>query len=1142
MPNKEIEMLSLRGKLETFSVLILATGFVLTPTAAQVTTGNIRGTVVDTSEGGIGSVTVTLTNVQMGTQRVVTTNGIGDFNAPSMPLGDYQISAEIAGFQKKIVSGLNLQVDQTAVIRIVLDPGAVTQQVEVTSAAPLLDAQTSSLGQVIENKRIVELPLNGRNPFALGLLVGGVTPFSGLVTNLPFVAGGGRASSNDILLDGVDDTIRFFAGAGGRNGVNYIPSVDAVEEFKVKTSNFSAEYGRSAGYTVNTTIKSGTNTYHGSLFEFLRNDDLDANNFVSNYAGVPIAKFRQNQFGGTIGGPVRFPRYNGHDRTFFFFDYQGTELRQADASSLLDVAPASWRQGNFSSSSTQIYDPASRLLGPTGVVTSDPFPGNIIPQSRINPTVLKYQSLIPLANVGGVESSSRNYLAISPSQMTRKQGDARVDHKLFKGNNLMTRFSFAQQSTPSQGSFIYSPTNTLFNTRNFVVSDTHLFSPTVLNDFRFGFNRANSSVEALKLAEGSAFAAQNGLQFGPVTGFPSVNWTSSGATFGSSDFSGFGSSGSNLIFENAFQWTDSVTVIRGHHTLKMGGEARRFQFNNLPGYPLSAGYFFGPVFSANPSVAKQTGLSYADFILGFPTNVTGSSQNQYSNMRDLYAGAYIQDDWKITPRLTLNLGLRYDLYTQPVDARNIGGVFNPYAMSDLGRLGVWELPGQNGNSNAIIKGHHLNIGPRFGFAYNPTPKFVVRGGYGIFFSQREQNRETTIIANTLLNFNTITSPQVISQTSVTPPMTFSGGAPLSVQSGLPADFAGYDAKNPLAVGSNLLSSSISDSKFPMLQQFNLSLQYEFAGGLLVEAAYAGARGLHWVQRVNIGMIPFSDALAGKTTQADRPLNYVNGSPREDFAIVNNWYHSVNLRVERRFSKGLTFLANYTISKNVNSGGSGNSQYTQEGDTAAIDSYNLKLERGLSPLDIPQKFVVSALYELPFGSGKAMLAGSGIGNLLFGGWKANGILVLRSGFPEDLRYPVNPPTFTSLNRPDRVLGQPMLVANPGFDQYFNPKAFQAPPQVPDYRGNLIQGYGNAGRLILRGPGSRNLDFSLFKEFATSEKTKLQFRAEAFNLTNTPSFTLPVATSAALQWGNKAFGKLTGSQTVGRQVQFGLKFLF
>src|SRR5258708_16049708 len=287
MPNKEVEVLSLRDKPAQLGALILATGPVPALAIAQVTTGNIRGTVVDSSEGGIGNVTVTLTNVQMGGQRVVTTNAIGDFNAPSMPLGDYQISAEIAGFQKKIISGLNLQVDQTAVIRIVLEPGAVTQQVEVTSAAPLLDAQTSSLGQVIENKRIIELPLNGRNPFALGLFLGGVTPFSGLVTNLPFIAGGGRASSNDILLDGVDDTIRFFAGAGRRNGGNYNPSGDAVHDLQVKTSNFSAEYGRSAGYTVNTTIKSGTNAYHGALFEFLRNDDLDATNFISNSAGVP---------------------------------------------------------------------------------------------------------------------------------------------------------------------------------------------------------------------------------------------------------------------------------------------------------------------------------------------------------------------------------------------------------------------------------------------------------------------------------------------------------------------------------------------------------------------------------------------------------------------------------------------------------------------------------------------------------------------------------------------------------------------------------------------------------------------------------------------------------------------------------------
>ena len=1105
---------------------------------AQVTTGNLRGTVLDATEAVIPNVTVTLVNTGTGSQRVVTTNESGDFNAPFMPLGDYQITAEVAGFQKKVINGIQLQVDQTAIIRIVLEPGAVTQSIEVTSSSPLLEAQTSSLGQVIENKRIIELPLNGRNPFALGLLAGGTTPFQGLNTNIPFIAGGGRHSANDILLDGVDDNIRNFAGNVGRNGVSYVPSVDAVQEFKVKTNNFAAEYGRSAGYTVNATIKSGSNSFHGSLFEFLRNDLLDANNFISNFAGRPKAKFRQNQFGGTIGGPVRLPHYNGRDRTFFFFDYQGTEIRQAAGSSLRDVAPASWRTGDFSSSTRRIFDPRTRSLSTAGVVTALPFLNNRIPQDQLDPTVLKYQTLMPLPNVGSQESSSRNFLSTSPSELGRKQGDVRIDHQLFKGNNLMGRFSFSQQSQPSQGAYIYSPQETLFNTRNAALSDTHLFSPTVVNEFRFGFNRSNSSQVALKAADGIAFAAQNKLQSGSVIGFPAVDFTFTGDSFGPAQFSGFGAAASNLIFENSFQWADHLSIIRGNHSLKMGGELRRFRFDHLPTFPASGDYFFGATFTGNPSLAEQTGVPYADFVLGLPTIVTGQSQIDWSRQRDLYAGLYIQDDWKISRRLTLNYGLRYDLFTQPVDALDTGGVFDPYAKSGLGRFGVIQVPGKNGFSRAIVRGHHLNFAPRFGFAYQATPKLVVRGGYGFFFSQREQNRQVTEIANTLTNFRIITTPIVNAQTTVTPPIRFT--SPLTVESQLDPDFSKYDAKNSL--GTAFLAADIGNSKYPMLQQFNLSLQREFVPGLLVEASYAGARGEHWVQRINVNTIRFEDALAGRSTQADRPFPFVQQSIGWDTAVVNNWYHSFNLRVERRFSQGLTFLANYTISKSLDSGGSGNSLFDQQGDTRALDAYNLKLERGISPIDIPQKFVTSALYELPFGPGKRFLRTHGIAGQLFGGWQVNGILTLRKGFPTDLRFPQNPPVFNTANRPDRVLGQPVLVPNPGFDQYFNPAAFAPPPKVPDVRGALLQTFGNAGRSILRGPGSRNVDLSMFKEFRTSEKTMLQFRAEAFNLSNTPTFTLPTAVSAALTVTNSAFGKLTGSQTVGRQIQFGLKFLW
>ena len=1036
------------------------------------------------------------------------------------------------------LGGINLQVDQTATLRIVLETGAVTQTIEVQSAAPLLDSQTSSLGQVIENKRIVELPLNGRNPFVLGLLAGGTTPFKGLNTNIPFIAGGGRHSANDILLDGVDNNIRNFGGDVGRNGVAYIPSVDAVQEFKVKTNNLAAEFGRSAGYTVNATIKSGTNEFHGTFFEFLRNDKLDANNFVANFAGQSKTKFRQNQYGVTVGGPLRLPGYNGRDRTFFFTDYESTQVRQAAGSSLSDVAPPSFRSGDFSRSARLIYDPLARRPGPAGFVTSDLFPNNTIPRSRIDPTILKYQELIPLPNVGAAESTSRNFIASSPRETIRHQGDLKIDHRLFEGNNLTGRVSISQQYRPNQGNYIFSPQENVFHSRNASLSDIHIFSPTVVNELRLGYNRSNSSQNALKLAESMAFTAQNGLASGAVIGFPSVDFRFSGESLGQTQFSGFGAASSTFNFENHFQLADHLSIIRGNHTMKMGGEARQFRFDRLPGFPLNGTYVFGAIFTANPSVPQQTGLPYAEFLLGLPTRVTAQTQKDWSRQRDFYAGLYIQDDWKATRKLTLNLGFRYDLFTQPKDARDTGGVFDPYGMSRLGRLGVIRVPGKDGFSRSIIEPHYKNLAPRFGFAYQATPAFVIRGGYGIFYSQREQNRQVTDIANTLTNFQIITTPPVFVETTITPPIRFT--SPLTVESRLDPDFTGYDARNPL--GTAFLTGDIGNSRFPTLHQMNFALQYEFVTGLLVEASYGGARGTRWVQRINVNTVRFEDALAGRNTQADRPFPFVQESIGWDTAIVNNWYHSFNLRLERRFSRGLTFLANYTVSKNIDSGGSGNSLFDQQGDTRALDAFNLKLERGISPTDIPQKLVISSIYDLPVGRGKRFVNKSRVLNLIIGNWQVNGILMLRSGFPSDLRVARLAPVFNTANRPNRVLGQPLLADKAGFDQYFNPKAFEVPPTVPNLRGAPIQTLGNAGRSILRGPGSRNLDLSLAKDFYVSDTSRLELRVEAFNLSNTPTFELPNARSAGLTVGDAAFGRLTGSASVGRQVQFGLKFLW
>ena len=489
---------------------------------AQVATGNIRGTVVDSSGGVIPNCSITIVNQNTGVRRNLKTNESGDFNAPLVPVGQYSLTAEIAGFQKQELTGIVLQVDQTATYTLTLAPGTVSQTMSVEASAPLLDTQTSSVGQVIADKQILDMPLNGRNPFALGVLSGGTVQFQGLTTNLPIVAGGGRMSANDILLDGADDNLRSYNGSVGRAGITYIPSVDAVEEFKVKTSSFSAEYGHSAGYVMNATIKSGTNQFHGHAWEFLRNDKLDANNFVSNFAGRPKAAFRQNQFGATIGGPIILPYYNGRDRTFFFVDYEGTQIRQAAGSTINDLPPSVFRNGDFSSSSTLIYDPNTRRIGPNGSIVSDPFVNNIIPTNRLDHTAVKYQSLIPLPNLGSANAVARNYFTPIQQQVKHNQGDARVDHHFSDKNSLTVRTSVSRQETPNAGAFIFSPQVQLFNTINAVIADTHVFTPTTLNEFRMGFNRANSSNFASNQDAGIAFANANGFQSGPIIGFPNV--------------------------------------------------------------------------------------------------------------------------------------------------------------------------------------------------------------------------------------------------------------------------------------------------------------------------------------------------------------------------------------------------------------------------------------------------------------------------------------------------------------------------------------------------------------------------------------------------------------------------------------------
>ncbi len=1107
-----------------------------TPISAQTATGTISGYVEDSSGARVPNAKITLVHSGTKQSRTAYTNERGEFLAALMPIGEYEVSAEFTGFRRKALSGNLLRVDQRLTVPITIEPGSISETVEVVGSAPLLESETSSLGQVIENKKVLDLPLNGRNVFALGLLAGFAVEVFGMGTNQTFAAGGGRFSGNEIMLDGISNNTVMNNGSSGRNSVLYTPSVDALEEFKVKTNSFSAEFGHAAGAVVSAAIKSGSNRPHGVLFHFLRNDKLDANNFFSNAAARPKSPFHQNQFGGALGGPLVVPKiYNGHDRTFFFLDYQGTRRRTLASSSIGDLPPLSFRQGDFSVLSRRIYDYTTRRIGPAGTVIADPYPNNRLPASHINPTSAAVQLQVPQPNFGSPGAINRNFFR-EPVRRRRNedQFDVRVDHKLNEKDSLFGRFSFGNAVDPNPGSWegpLSTASRQLQFSRHAVLNDVHVFSPNFINEFRFGYTRSNGS-NIGRGQESAPFAQQAGVAMFPfpVLGFPSMVFSPTGQISGTTSYSGFGGGGSNLNFENLFQWIDNVTLIRGNHAFKFGADARRHRLDQLSGG--FGTHYFGSIFSSSSS-DPGSGDPWADFLMGFPSlQEPGRRMLQWGRLRTIYAGSYIQDDWRITRRLTLNLGLRYELYTQPVDARDTGGQYHL-------NLQRFVLPGKEGFSRAMANGDHNNFGPRVGFAYQWTPKLVMRTAYGIFYGLRDQNDQTTNFYGNIPNVPTLIGPTITAGRTVTPPITINSPITLSPTDPTLKDFS---PQQPAVF--TIQTEAFNNVPYPYVQQWNFTLQYELKRTWLVEAAYAGSKGTKLGARNNLNQVPFEFALDGRNTQAFRRMPKINGTGGYSEGDANNKYHAFNLRLEKRYSRGFDFLLNYTVSKNLESNGSGDSSYTQNGGTSLpLYTYDRSRDNGAGPLDIPQRFVANYGYELPWGKGKRWLNVAGPLGKVVSGWQVNGITTVRGGFPTDIRTSsLVPPTFATFNVPDRVPGVSMYVPNRGVDQYFNPAAFRLPGTVPSVTGALIPRFGDSARHVGRGPGAINFDFSLFKNTVITETTRLQFRAETFNLSNTPTFFLASGSSTSLSVGQPNFGKLSQGTAVGRQIQFGMKLIF
>jgi hypothetical protein len=1106
---------------------------------AQTSTGTIIGQVKDASDAVLPNAHVKLTLVANGTSRDTTTDGSGSFSAPVIPPGEYAITVSAPGFADKTLTGITLLVGQVLNLPISMQLGSVGQSIEVDAAAPLVDSVTASIGQVVEEKQILNMPLNGRNPFALALLAGNTTPLFGVASNLPFVAGGGRFTAVDVSLDGVDNNTISISGTIGRTGIAIIPSVDAVQEFRVATNNFPAEYGHAAGSVVNTTLKNGTNEFHGVVFEFIRNNAFDANNYFTNLAGLPRPPFHQNQFGGTLGGPIL------KKKLFFFVDYQGTRQSTRSGSSVSNLPPTAFRTGDFSASTIKIFDPRTRHIGPNGTVIATQFSGNKIPAELLNPTSLAISGLIPQPNFGNSGDVSRNYFYQAPQSLTTDQGDVRVDYTISSKNTLYGSFSKSNSSKPAVGSFpgfLGGGSASIENSMQLALTDVHIITPNLINELRFGLIRHNGSLAGTGQT-GASFADQNNYALfpGPIKGFGSISFNFSGVQAGTQEFTGIGGGDVSNSIETRGQLGDNISWTRGKHAFKFGVDLRNARLNTLRGSPFFAQDIYGAIFSSS-SDAAGSGLPFADFLMGFPSSVLGAPMLEWGRQRDSYFGGFAQDDWKVNDKLALNIGLRYELYTQPIDQRNAGSLF------DI-RTGKYAIPCTGGYSCAMVDGDHNNWGPRVGVSYQFTPRFVAHGGYGIFYGLKDQNQQVTQFSDNPPNIPLIALPNVSAAATVTPPFTIN--TPIKALS-IGTDLSSFTAANPLA--SSFRTQAFNYAQNPMLLQYNLHLQYQLTKRAVVEVSYSGAKGQDLASLFeDQNQIPFSQAVSGLNKQANRPFPYINGQVLTIFANATSNYNAGNVKFEMRPSHGFSILSNYTLQKNLETGGSGPNAFSQNGGTSiAISTYEPRRENGLAPINISHIATASVSYELPFGKNKAFLNSSGVLDTFVGGWIINGIGSLRTGFPTDIRTNVLPAVFNTYNVADCAQGVAKKLPHPGVNGYFNPAAFTVPVTIVGAQGQSVQTFGNCGHFPTTGPGYKNLDSSIFKDFRYSKRSYAEFRAEFFNTTNTPSFTLPAANDATLTCqgtpgsacnaGNPNFGKLSNASATGRQVQFSLKIYY
>jgi outer membrane receptor protein involved in Fe transport len=1056
------------------------------PACAQVDTAALGGTVRDASGAVVPKATVTVTDTQTNVRTVIETDASGDYNSPPLKVGAYNVSAEAAGFKSETRTHVTLQVQDRLRLDFVMQVGPVSENVTVEAAVSVIQTETSSLGQVVNSRQMADLPLNGRNYLDLATLTSGVVRTEGTNGNAggSFVANGTRGNLNNYLLDGVDNNSNDSGQAVLRT------NVDAIEEFKVQTNAFSAEFGRSGGAVINAVIKSGTNQLHGSVFEFLRNSSLDARDFFEDPTQKK-ASFKQNQFGGTLGGPIK------RDKLFFFGDYQGTRIR-TPMSYVSSVPTLAQRAGDFSGEGNNIiYDPATYDAATN---TRQPFAGNRIPADRIASISQNYMNLYPEPNQ---PDKLRNNYVISPVDADRiDQWDGRTDYSVSSVDQVFGRFSWSDRQNfqpaplPGLANGGNSSTGDTFErTEGLSLGGTHTFSPRIVNELRAGFNHVRIR---RGLPVGGTQLPAEGLRVPGVVDNPSTN----GLTiFAPSGYRRLGDPGfaPTLLASREMQLSDTVSIIRGRHSIRLGGQLRWSEFNIFQVSRPRGNFNFSGQFTQDPAASDATGSSLADMLLGVPSFSNISSLMDLGNRQHVF-GAFVQDDFKLTPSLTLNLGLRYD-YTSPIDEVHDKQANFDFATQQL------VAAGKNGASRGLTTVDKLNFSPRVGLAWAPFAdrKTVFRSGYGVFYSGQEIR--TAAPLQLAYNEPFFYEPQFISN-GLTPALTVAQGFP-------PLDPS--QAVNPP------VTSEDWRLRTPYYQHWNFSIERQMPSQIGLEFAYAGSKGTHLQVATDHNQV----AVPGPAdVQVSRPYpNYGAFTSIENRG--NSTYHSLQFKAEKRLSHGLSLLSAFTWAKSIN-------------DLPEIccagpfpqNSYDLRSEKGRSDFDERLRWVTSFDYELPLGKGRRFLSASRTADLVIGGWHVGGILAFGSGFPFSPIISYDPSNTGSqgLARANRTSDGNLSPGRRSPDQWFDANAFQTPDAYT---------FGNSGRNVLDGPGSQVANLALRKMFAVSERTRVEFRAEFFNAFNHPNFAQP---DNYIDDGPGAAGVITSLATPMRQVQFGLRVAF